>query len=82
MKIDGSFIKSLARDRVDQAMVRMVGEVARAAGMQTVAEYVHNAATLELLAKYGIDYAQGFHIGRPTARPEPSADLPRAATAT
>jgi diguanylate cyclase (GGDEF)-like protein len=67
LKIDGAFIRNLPRDRVDQAMVRMVGEVARAAGMQTVAEYVHNAATLELLAKYGIDYAQGYYIGKPTA---------------
>jgi diguanylate cyclase (GGDEF)-like protein len=72
LKIDGAFIKSLARDRVDQAMVRMVGEVARAAGIETVAEYVSSAATLELLAKYGIDYAQGYFIGKPTAQPEPT----------
>ncbi|HEX6998469.1 MAG TPA: EAL domain-containing protein [Gammaproteobacteria bacterium] len=72
LKIDGSFIKRLPRDRVDQSMVRMIGEVAEAAGMETVAEYVQNAATLSLLAKYGIDYAQGFHIGRATATPSPS----------
>jgi EAL domain-containing protein (putative c-di-GMP-specific phosphodiesterase class I) len=54
-------------------MVRMVGEVAKAAGMETVAEYVQNAATLKLLARYGIDYAQGFHIGRPAAKPEPAS---------
>jgi EAL domain-containing protein (putative c-di-GMP-specific phosphodiesterase class I) len=72
LKIDGSFIKNLPRDRVDQAMVRMVGEVARAAGIETVAEYVQSAATFELLAKYGIDYAQGFYIGKPAARPEPA----------
>jgi diguanylate cyclase (GGDEF)-like protein len=71
LKIDGSFIRGLPRDRVDQAMVRMVGEVARAAGMRTVAEYVHSATTLTLLSKYGIDYAQGFYIGKATARPEP-----------
>jgi EAL domain-containing protein (putative c-di-GMP-specific phosphodiesterase class I) len=68
LKIDGSFIKGLARDRIDQSMVRMVGEVARAAGMQSVAEYVQNAATLSLLARYGIDYAQGFYVGRAVAR--------------
>ena len=72
LKIDGAFIKSLARDKVDQAMVRMVGEVARAAGIQTVAEYVNSAATFELLAKYGIDYAQGYYIGKPMAQPVPS----------
>jgi diguanylate cyclase (GGDEF)-like protein len=66
LKIDGAFIKNLARDRVDQAMVRMVGEVARAAGMRTVAEHVTNAATLETLRKYGIDYAQGYYIGKPS----------------
>jgi EAL domain-containing protein (putative c-di-GMP-specific phosphodiesterase class I) len=71
LKIDGSFIKDLPRDRVDQSMVRMVGEVARAAGMQTVAEYVHSAPALQLLAKYGIDYAQGFFIGKAAPVPEP-----------
>jgi diguanylate cyclase (GGDEF)-like protein len=69
LKIDGSFIKGLARDRVDQAMVRMVGEVARAADIETVAEYVNSAATVEILAKYGIDYAQGYFIGKPMAHP-------------
>ena len=78
LKIDGSFIKGLARDRVDQAMVRMVGEVARAAGMKTVAEYVHSAATLEMLVKYGIDYAQGYFIGKPMAHPETATVVPLA----
>ena len=49
-------------------MVRMIGEVAKAAGLETVAEYVESAAAL-LLEKYGIDYAQGYHIGR--AMPQP-----------
>jgi diguanylate cyclase (GGDEF)-like protein len=70
LKIDGSFIKGIVRDRVDQSMVRMVGEVARAAGMETVAEYVHSAAALSLLARYGIDYAQGFFIGRAAPKPQ------------
>jgi diguanylate cyclase (GGDEF)-like protein len=83
LKIDGSFIKGIVRDRVDQSMVRMVGEVARAAGMETVAEYVHSAAALALLAKYGIDYAQGFYIGRAEPKPQqvevPSAHAMRVA---
>jgi EAL domain-containing protein (putative c-di-GMP-specific phosphodiesterase class I) len=76
LKIDGSFIRGLARDRVDQAMVRMVAEVARAAGIETVAEYVTSAATFDLLAKYGIDYAQGYFIGRPSDAPQPMAAAP------
>jgi EAL domain-containing protein (putative c-di-GMP-specific phosphodiesterase class I) len=81
LKIDGAFIRNLPRDKVDQAMVRMVGEVARAAGMQTVAEYVHNEATLELLAKYGIDYAQGYFIGKPSAELPLSGNVPNARAA-
>jgi EAL domain-containing protein (putative c-di-GMP-specific phosphodiesterase class I) len=69
LKIDGSFIKELTRSKVDQSLVRMIGEVARAAGLETAAEYVESAAVLRLLAKYGIDYAQGFYIGRATAEP-------------
>jgi EAL domain-containing protein (putative c-di-GMP-specific phosphodiesterase class I) len=69
LKIDGSFIKELTRSRVDQSMVRMIGEVAKAAGLETVAEYVESAAALTLLSKYGIDYAQGFYIGRAVPRP-------------
>jgi diguanylate cyclase (GGDEF)-like protein len=69
LKIDGSFIRSLTRNRVDQSMVRMLGEVARAAGIETVAEYVQSAAALSLLAKYKIDYAQGFYVGRAVPRP-------------
>jgi diguanylate cyclase (GGDEF)-like protein len=69
LKIDGSFIRRLARDRVDQSMVRMIAEVARTAGMKTVAEYVQSEAALRLLAQYGIDYAQGYYIGRPAPTP-------------
>jgi EAL domain-containing protein (putative c-di-GMP-specific phosphodiesterase class I) len=69
LKIDGSFIKELRKSRVDQAMVRMIGEVAKAAGLETVAEYVESAATVKLLEQYGIDYAQGYYVGRPVPRP-------------
>ncbi|HEX6995668.1 MAG TPA: EAL domain-containing protein [Gammaproteobacteria bacterium] len=69
LKIDGSFIKSIERDAVDQTMVRLIGEVAKAANMQTIAEYVQSRAALKLLGKYGIDYAQGFHVGRPVETP-------------
>src|SRR5262249_22705159 len=69
LKIDGSFIRELTRSRVDQTMVRMIGEVAKAAGLETVAEYVETAAALQLLARYGIDYAQGQYIG--AAAPQP-----------
>ena len=71
LKIDGSFIKGLPRDRVDQSMVRMVGEVARAAGMQTVAEYVHSAAALALLASTASTTLKASTLGVRRRRPSP-----------
>ncbi|MEX2124379.1 MAG: EAL domain-containing protein [Woeseia sp.] len=69
IKIDGSFIRELVRNPVDQKMVRMIGEIGRAAGMKTIAEYVQTGTAFTLLGRLGIDYAQGFYIGRPTATP-------------
>ncbi len=69
IKIDGEFIRDIANNEVDQTMVRLIGEVAAKAGMQTIAEFVENGQALALLAEFGIDYAQGFHIGRPAAEP-------------
>jgi EAL domain-containing protein (putative c-di-GMP-specific phosphodiesterase class I) len=43
--------------------------VAQALGIKTVAESVTNAETIRLLQKHGVDYAQGFHVGRPAPLP-------------
>jgi EAL domain-containing protein (putative c-di-GMP-specific phosphodiesterase class I) len=69
LKIDGSFVIGLEHDEVNQTLVRVMGEVARAVRMETIAECVENAATLELLAEFGIDYAQGHHIAYPSRDP-------------
>lgn len=69
IKIDGSFIKDLCNKRVDQKMVQLIGEIGREAGMKTIAEYVQSSEALSLLGKLGIDYAQGYFIGRPTKVP-------------
>jgi EAL domain-containing protein (putative c-di-GMP-specific phosphodiesterase class I) len=74
LKIDGSFIRELTRSKVDQSMVRMIGEVAKAAGLETVAEYVESAAAMSLLEKYGIDFAQGFYVGRAVPNPLDSSE--------
>ena len=65
LKIDGVFVKNIVRDPIDQAMVRAIGEIARVMGKKTVAEFVDNAETLQLLQDMGIDYAQGYHLSRP-----------------
>lgn len=67
LKIDGSFIRNLPSDPADQHLVRAIVEVARGLGKQTVAEFVGCEKTVELLTEYGVDYAQGYYIGRPQA---------------
>ncbi len=65
LKIDGSFIGNLAQDVTDQRLVWSIIDAARAVGAETVAEFVEDEATVECLRKIGVDYAQGYHIGRP-----------------
>lgn len=65
LKIDGSFIRELSRNPVDQHLVRAIVDVARSLGKQTIAEFVNDDDAIFLLQKYGVDFAQGFHIGRP-----------------
>jgi diguanylate cyclase (GGDEF)-like protein len=69
LKIDGSFVIGLDQDEVNQTLVRVMGEVARAVRMETIAECVESAKTLDLLAELGIDYAQGNFIAAPAAAP-------------
>ena len=78
LKIDGTFVRNLPRDKVDKCMVRMTAEIAHEMGLCTVAEYVQCAATMQLLGKYGIDYAQGSYVGR--AEPAMAAALAEAAS--
>ena len=63
LKIDGSFIRDLPNDTTNQQLVRAMVEVARAFGKQTIAKFVSDAETLQLLQAFGVDFAQGFHIG-------------------
>lgn len=69
IKIDGTFIRDIVNNPVDQKMVRLIGEIGHEAGMRTIAEYVQSSASFSLLGKLGIDFAQGFYIGRPSATP-------------
>lgn len=73
LKIDGDFIRSLPASPKDQLVVKALVELARGMGKQTIAEYVGDEATVKLLRDYGVDYAQGFAVGRP--RPAVLVDL-------
>jgi len=65
LKIDTSFVRDAATNRDDQAMLRGIVAIARELRMMTVAEGIEDARTLELVSDIGVDYAQGYHIGRP-----------------
>lgn len=69
IKIDGCFVRDLVDNPVDQKMIKMIAEIGREAGMRTIAEYVQTGTALALLAELGVDLAQGYFIGRPTAAP-------------
>lgn len=65
LKIDGSFVRHLPDSNVDQAIVGAVTQVARTMGLRTIAEFVENDAVLACLRTHGVDYAQGYGVGRP-----------------
>lgn len=67
LKIDGSFIRDLPSNKVDQHLVRAMVEVARALKKRTVAEFVSSAEILKVVRDSGVDFAQGFFIGKPDA---------------
>jgi EAL domain-containing protein (putative c-di-GMP-specific phosphodiesterase class I) len=67
LKIDGEFVRHLPRSRTDQLVVQALVSVVAGMGRQTVAECVGDQETLQMLAGYGVDYAQGFALGYPRA---------------
>ena len=65
LKIDGLFVKDIVDDKVDLAMVRAINEVGHIMGKKTIAEFVENEQIFNLLNELGVDYAQGYGIGKP-----------------
>jgi EAL domain-containing protein (putative c-di-GMP-specific phosphodiesterase class I) len=65
LKIDGDFIRGLPGSSNDQLVVKALAGVVRGMGRMTIAEFVGDEPTMSLLRSYGVDYAQGFEVGRP-----------------
>jgi diguanylate cyclase (GGDEF)-like protein/PAS domain S-box-containing protein len=65
LKIDGSFMNNLARDSVNQAMVTATIKLARSLNFKVIAEQVEDAAGLDAARRIGVDYVQGYAVGRP-----------------
>ena len=66
IKIDGSFISRLHETQSDHIFVKAIADVARGMGIKTVAEFVENKEIVNYLKEYGVDYAQGYFIGKPS----------------
>jgi diguanylate cyclase (GGDEF)-like protein/PAS domain S-box-containing protein len=67
LKIDGSFVRHMATNPVDHAMVEAINNIGHVMGIRTIAEFVENPSILEQLQEMGVDYAQGIEIGEPGA---------------
>jgi diguanylate cyclase (GGDEF)-like protein len=70
IKIDGAFVQDILNNPVDQKIIKLIAEIGREAGMQTIAEFVQDAESLLLLGDLGVDMAQGYFVSRPTQRPQ------------
>lgn len=65
IKIDGEFVKNISVNEKDRIFVKHINQIAQEFGKMTIAEYVEDEETLEVLKEIGVNYAQGYHFGRP-----------------
>jgi len=65
VKIDGSFVRNIENEKLNYALIKSINDICHTLGKKTVAEFVENKASLALLKKIGIDYVQGYFMGRP-----------------
>lgn len=70
IKIDGEFVANASANTTDQAIIRSLVGISRDLGKRTVAEFVADEAALAIVRRLGVDFAQGFHIGRPVPEPD------------
>jgi len=65
LKIDGSFIRDIHNNSADQLFVKALVDVARGMGMQTIAEFVENEQVYQRVGGLGVDFVQGYYLGKP-----------------
>src|SRR4029077_1783338 len=69
LKIDGSFMRNLARDSVNQAMVTAMVKLARTLNFKVIAEQVEDDSSVDAARHIGVDFLQGYALGRPAPLP-------------
>ncbi|WP_432695063.1 ammonium transporter [Marinobacterium sp. YM272] len=65
LKIDGIFVRDMSNNEIDQAMVASINHIAHIMGLKTVAEFVEDQATRDLLGDIGVDFVQGYLVSKP-----------------
>ena len=65
VKIDGEFIRNLPASSTDQLILDSIVQMSKGLGKHTIAEFVGNGETVEVLKAHGVDYGQGYHFGKP-----------------
>lgn len=70
LKIDGVFVKDIVEDPIDRELVRSINQIGHVMGKRTIAEFVESPEILSALGEIGVDYAQGFELGKPKLLPK------------
>jgi diguanylate cyclase (GGDEF)-like protein/PAS domain S-box-containing protein len=65
LKLDGSFVKNIVNNKTDYEMVRAINQIGHTMNISTIAEFVEDAAILQMVRELGVDYAQGYVIAKP-----------------
>lgn len=67
LKIDGQFIRNIVDDEKSQIIVDGIVSICKKSGIKIIAEYVHNEAVQKMVKELGIEYSQGYYLGKPSA---------------
>jgi len=67
IKLDGSFVRQLERDKFDQVFIKSMSDMARGLGITSTAEFVETEGVINILIELGVDMGQGYHLARPAA---------------
>jgi diguanylate cyclase (GGDEF)-like protein/PAS domain S-box-containing protein len=67
IKLDGSFVRQLARDKFDRVFIKSMSDMARGLGITSTAEFIETEEVIAILIELGVDMGQGYHLARPAA---------------
>ena len=65
IKIDGMFVRDMMNDPLDYEMVKSINDIGHVMGLETIAEFVENEEVWAKLKSIGVDYGQGYYLGKP-----------------